>query len=98
MTGRAWAYAGAILGATVSIAANVAHSFVPPTDAPQHWAPQPGAVAMSVVWPVFVLVALEILARVEWPAERRWTAVRWSPSSPSGRSPRSSATATSQPS
>jgi DNA-binding transcriptional ArsR family regulator len=29
------------------------------------------------VWPFLVLVALEILARIEWPAERRWTAVRW---------------------
>jgi len=32
---------------------------------------------MSVVWPVAVLVALEIMARVEWPDGRRWLAVRW---------------------
>jgi hypothetical protein len=33
-TGRGWAYVGAVLGGSVSIAANVAHSYVPPTGAP----------------------------------------------------------------
>lgn len=31
--GRVWAYVGAVLGGTVSIAANVAHSYVPPDGA-----------------------------------------------------------------
>ena len=34
MTGRAWAYVGAVLGGAVSVAANVAHSYVPPDGAP----------------------------------------------------------------
>ena len=33
-TGRGWAYIGAGLGGAVSIAANVAHSYVPPAGAP----------------------------------------------------------------
>ena len=33
VSGRGWAYIGAALGGTVSIAANVAHSYVPPPDA-----------------------------------------------------------------
>src|SRR5689334_16275545 len=43
VSGRGWAYIGAALGGTVSIAANVAHSYVPPTVAPADWTPQTGA-------------------------------------------------------
>src|SRR5437762_1388813 len=38
-TGRRWAYTGILLGGAVSVAANVAHSFVPPTGAPPTWRP-----------------------------------------------------------
>ncbi len=38
--GRGWAYTGAILGGLVSIAANVAHSFIPPHGSPADWAPR----------------------------------------------------------
>ncbi|WP_234040568.1 hypothetical protein [Micromonospora coerulea] len=69
--GRGWAYLGAILGGAVSIAANVAHSYVAAGD------PAPLAVAMSVFWPVALFVAVEILARVEWPAGGRWVALRF---------------------
>ncbi|GGR78634.1 hypothetical protein GCM10010169_23520 [Micromonospora fulviviridis] len=69
--GRGWAYFGAILGGAVSIAANVAHSYVAAGD------PAPLAVAMSVFWPVALFVAVEILARVQWPAGGRWAALRF---------------------
>jgi hypothetical protein len=75
--GRRWAYAGAILGGVVSVAANVAHSYVPPVGSPADWSPEPGAVIGAVFWPVAVLVAVEILARVAWPSGRRWVAVRY---------------------
>jgi hypothetical protein len=76
-SGRGWAYTGAVLGGAVSIAANVAHSFIPPIDAPQGWEPEAGAVVGAIVWPVFLFVAVEILARVAWPYGRTWQAVRW---------------------
>ncbi len=41
LTGRAWAYTGATLGGAVSIAANVAHPFIPPADAAADWTPEP---------------------------------------------------------
>lgn len=66
-TGRAWAYIGAVLGATVSIAANIAHSYVPPAAAPTNWQPHAGAVIGAVFWPVALLVAVEIISRVFWP-------------------------------
>lgn len=85
--GRAWAYAGAILGGVVSVAANVAHSYVPPATGPDkqpltpeqvaEWAPHPGAVASSVFWPVFLFFGIELLARFDWPAGRRWLALRY---------------------
>jgi hypothetical protein len=77
MTGRRWAYVGGLLGGAVSIAANVAHSYVPPTDAPADWHPHAGAVVGAVFWPVALFVAIEILARVAWPAGRRWVVLRF---------------------
>ncbi|WP_213453113.1 hypothetical protein [Rhizomonospora bruguierae] len=83
ISGRGWAYFGAILGGAVSIAANVAHSYVPPTPAegappvPADWTPQPGAVVGAIFWPVALFVAVEILARVAWPSGRRWSALRF---------------------
>jgi len=72
-----WAYAGAALGGVVSVAANIAHSYVPPDAAPTEWAPPPGAVIGAVFWPVALFVAVEILARTAWPTGRRWTALRY---------------------
>ncbi|MEU8051786.1 DUF2637 domain-containing protein [Micromonospora haikouensis] len=72
--GRGWAYGGVILGGVVSIAANVAHTYLPkpPDGAPAGWVPDPGwspsplAVALSVFWPVALFVAVEILTRIPW--------------------------------
>ena len=77
LSGRGWAYAGAILGGAVSIAANVAHSYVPPAGASASWTPHGGSVVGAVVWPVFLLVAVEILARVAWPEGLGWTLLRF---------------------
>jgi hypothetical protein len=75
--GRSWAYLGALVGAGVSVAANVAHSYVPPADAPAGWSPHTGAVVGAVFWPVALLVAIEVLARVAWPVGGRWLLVRF---------------------
>ena len=75
--GRVWAYGGALLGGGVSVAANVAHSYVPPAGGPTSWAPHAGAVIGAVFWPVALLVAVEILTRVNWPAGRGWLVLRY---------------------
>jgi len=80
--GRGWAYLGAALGGAVSVAANVAHSYVPPANLPKgvdpaDWSPEPGAVLSAVIWPVFLFVAIEILVRIPWPDGRRWRVVRF---------------------
>lgn len=75
--GRWWAYACAQLGGIVSIAANWAHSYVAPKNAPDGWAPEFGAVAFSIFWPVAVFFAVEAFARVPWPTGRRYVAIRF---------------------
>src|SRR5439155_25891881 len=78
VSGRGWAYVGAGLGGAVSIAANVAHSYVPPVGtAAANWSPQGGAVVGAIFWPVALFVAVEILARVVWPQGRGWSALRF---------------------
>ncbi|HLT09230.1 MAG TPA: DUF2637 domain-containing protein [Micromonosporaceae bacterium] len=71
MSGRVWAYIGVVLGGSVSVAANIAHSYVvnpsPPTL----------AVAVSVFWPTALFVTVEILARVAWPSGTRWALLRF---------------------
>ena len=76
-SGRGWGYAGAVLGGLVSIAANVAHSYVPPAHASADWRPAIGDVVGAVFWPVALFVAIEILARTGWPSGKRWVVVRF---------------------
>lgn len=75
--GRGWAYIGAILGGAVSVAANIAHSYIPPIHAAADWSPDTGAVIGSVFWPVALFVAVEILTRIPWPAGKGWTMLRF---------------------
>lgn len=77
MSGRVWAYIGVLLGGAVSIAANVAHSYVPPAGAAADWQPHAGAVGGAVFWPLGLFVALEVFARVAWPKGWQWVAVRF---------------------
>ncbi|MEV8508111.1 hypothetical protein AB0368_25290 [Actinoplanes sp. NPDC051475] len=77
MSGRWWAYIGAVLGGIVSIAANIAHSYVPPAGVAQDWTPRGGAVVGAVFWPVALFVATEILTRVAWPSGWTWQLLRW---------------------
>ncbi|MBQ1014907.1 DUF2637 domain-containing protein [Micromonospora sp. M51] len=72
-----WAYLGLILGGLVSVAANIAHSFIAPKGAPQNWTPEPGAVVSAIVWPLFLFIAIEILARTPWPSGWGWDVLRW---------------------
>jgi DNA-binding CsgD family transcriptional regulator len=76
--GRGWAYAGTVLGALTSVAANIADAYVAPKDwhptgPGQEWSPDIGAVLGAVFWPVALLSASETLARKRWanPVTRR---------------------------
>lgn len=64
--GIGWARFGFWLGLGVSIAANVLHALEP--GVPE------AAVVGSAIWPVLLLIAVEILSRVSWGSHRgqRW--------------------------
>lgn len=71
------AWAGAAAGAVASLAANVAHAYVRPDGKPADWSPEFGSVLSAVFWPLALLVAIEVLVRVDWPGGRLWLAVRY---------------------
>lgn len=60
--GVGWARFGFWLGLGVSIAANVLHALQPAAPA--------AAVVGSAVWPVLLLIAVEVLSRVDWGEHR----------------------------
>jgi len=75
---RRFAYLGVVAGLLVSVAANIAHSFVAPAGWPTgaRWVPEPGAVLGAMFWPVALLLTTEILTRKRWPAGWVWLLVR----------------------
>src|SRR4051812_889606 len=75
--GRLWAYIGTIVGGVASLAANIAHCYVPPVGAPAGWAPEPGAVISATFWPVALFIAVEILTHTSWPGGGWWLLARF---------------------
>lgn len=74
--GKVWSQVGFATGIAASISANVLHSFVPPANSAS-WHPQAGAVASGAFWPLALLISIEVIARVNWPAGKGWFAVRY---------------------
>jgi len=68
--GLHWPHLALTLGGSGSVAANVAHAYV-------HGSPAVGAVAASVLWPVMVVVAVELLISTPWPAGWTWAVTRF---------------------
>lgn len=54
------------MGATVSVAANIAHSYIAPEDAPRGWQPERGQVIGAAIWPLALAISSEVLARTTW--------------------------------
>ncbi len=68
--GWIWAYPCTILGGVASIVANVAHAYLREN-------PPPGAVISAVFWPAALFLAIEALARIDWPPGKGWGMVRY---------------------
>lgn len=62
-TGTWWSYAGFIAGLVVSVSANVLHALQPGAGVPQ--------LVGAAVWPIFLLVAIEVLSRTGWGESKR---------------------------
>lgn len=75
--GKYWSTAGFAVGIAASVGANVADTYVPPEHVAANWHPQVGAVISGMFWPIALLIAVEVLARVEWPHGRWWATLRF---------------------
>lgn len=78
--GRTWALSGFLLGAIVSIGFNLQAAWLPADDpdTPEDWAPSIPSQIGAVVWPVALMVSVEVLSRVAWPTgQNRWGALGW---------------------
>lgn len=76
--GQLVAWAGFALGSLVSIAANVMYSWLnSPEDAGPDWSPSVGEQVMAGIWPTLLLIAVEVMTRVNWAPGWHWTAARY---------------------
>lgn len=64
--GRTFAWGGFVFGALVSVAANVLAARIPPPGV-RGWSPSPMAQTFSAVWPLALLLSVEVLSRIAWP-------------------------------
>jgi hypothetical protein len=77
--GRRWAYAGVIVGFSVSITANVTNTVLSGDGVPL-WLRVP----FAAVWPVLTYIAIEVITRTDWRSVNPWTgsgvkAILWIP-------------------
>jgi hypothetical protein len=84
--GRGLAWAAFVLGAVMSVAANVVRATYHPTfavasgpDVGRHvaWSPTPGAMVAAAFWPLALLLAAELVTRVRWPEGLGYALVRY---------------------
>jgi hypothetical protein len=75
--GRIVAWTGFVFGSVMSIAANVLHTWLPAAHQPPGWSPALPAQIGGAVWPIGLLLSVEVLSRVRWPRARLWTLARF---------------------
>ncbi|WP_175482760.1 DUF2637 domain-containing protein [Actinokineospora iranica] len=61
----------------MSIAANVLHTWLPATSQPADWSPGLAPQIGAAVWPIGLLLSVEVLSRVPWPSGFQWTLARF---------------------
>lgn len=66
--GKAVAWAGFLFGSVVSVAANVLAAWIAPEHAPPGWHPTLAAQVGAAVWPLGLLLAVEVVSRVPRPS------------------------------
>lgn len=71
------AWLGFLFGAVMSVAANVLHTWLPAVHEPPGWAPGIAPQIGSAVWPVGLLLSVEVLSRVRWAPGLWWSLARY---------------------
>jgi len=76
--GRAWALTGFLLGSAVSVGGNLQAAWLPAgrPDTPAGWAPSIASQVGAIVWPLALMVSVEVLSRIAWPDGWGWKLVR----------------------
>lgn len=75
--GRMVAWASFVFGSLMSVAANVLHTWLPAAHQPPGWSPTLPAQIGAAVWPIGLLLSVEVLSRVRWPPGWQWTLARF---------------------
>lgn len=70
--GRLVAWVGFVFGSVTSVAANVLAARIPPMHAPAGWTPSLTAEVGAAVWPLALLLSVEVLSRVRMPSDWYW--------------------------
>jgi hypothetical protein len=76
-SGRLFAWCGLMFGTSVSVAANILAARVAPDNAPKGWEPPVAAQLGAGVWPLALLLAVEVLTRVRWQPGTGWLLARY---------------------
>ena len=85
--GMFWIYAGLLVGAGLSLYANIKYTFIPPHAAPPWWpagrpwnpagySPPNGALVLAASWPVLLYITTEVMIWKGWLAGKGWALVR----------------------
>ncbi|MEU6587016.1 DUF2637 domain-containing protein [Nocardia sp. NPDC046763] len=75
--GRGVARTGFVFGSLTSVATNVLHTFLPTVHMPAGLTLVIAARIGSAVWPLGLLLSVEVLARVSWRRGRGWSIARF---------------------
>lgn len=75
--GRLVAWLGFAFGSIMSIAANVLHTWLPASTMPAGWAPGIAPQVGAAVWPIGLLISVEVLSRVAWKPGFLWGLARY---------------------
>jgi hypothetical protein len=74
---RLVAWAGFVFGSLMSVAANVLATWLPSDDPAQTWPPSIAAQVGAAVWPIALLISVEVLSRVNWGTGAAWSLARY---------------------
>ncbi|NNH75861.1 helix-turn-helix domain-containing protein [Nocardia uniformis] len=75
--GRVVAWAGFVFGSVTSIAANVLHAWLPADTMPPGWTPGLAPQVGAAIWPIGLLLSVEVLSRAQWRHGRWWRMARY---------------------
>ena len=75
--GRLVAWTGFVFGSVMSVAANVLATWLPAAHEQRGWSPGIPVQVGAAVWPIALLIAVEVLSRIKWPSGFLWSLVRY---------------------